>query len=76
MNPYQPRVTNEQPSSPEPDGVDVLDEDQAAALLGVTAWTLSEQRKHGKGPPHRRVGKVIRYSRAAVLAWLAEGSST
>lgn len=63
------------PDDPTPDG-DVLDERAAAALLHVSPWTLSEMRKHGKAPPWRRVGKSVRYSRAAVLAWLGEQGQT
>lgn len=80
-NPYQPRVTSDQANAiAEPDSEDVLTEEQAAAMLGVTSYTLGESRKRREerddpslAPPHRRVGKVIRYSRAAVLAWLAGG---
>jgi predicted DNA-binding transcriptional regulator AlpA len=67
-------VTSEQPTQPSVADPDVLDEDEAAELLGVSSFTLSEQRKRGYGPPHRRIGKVIRYSRTAVLAWLAGGA--
>jgi DNA-binding transcriptional MerR regulator len=57
-------------------GDDVLDEAQAAELLGVSTYTLTMERKRGDGPPFRRVGKEIRYSRVAVLAWLAQGEGT
>ena len=49
---------------------DVIDEAETAAILRVHWQTLATMRKRGDGPPFRRVGKLIRYSRAAVLAWL------
>jgi excisionase family DNA binding protein len=53
---------------------DVLDVPQVAQLLGVgrnTIYTLVARNQI----PHRRLGKAIRFSRAAVMSWLASWSS-
>ncbi|MGE0404512.1 MAG: helix-turn-helix domain-containing protein [Kofleriaceae bacterium] len=49
---------------------DVLDVPQVASLLRVgrnTVYALVAQ----NGIPHRRLGKAIRFSRAAVMSWLS-----
>lgn len=50
---------------------DVLDEGDVARMLKVHKTTLWEMRKRGEGPPFRRIGRLYRYSRSAVLEWLA-----
>ena len=48
----------------------VLDVPQVATLLGVgrnTIYTLVAR----NAIPHRRLGKAIRFSRAAVMSWLS-----
>ena len=53
-----------------PDANDVLDVPQAASLLAVgrnTIYMLVARNKI----PHRRLGKTIRFSRAAVMSWLS-----
>ena len=53
---------------------DVLDVPHVARLLGVgrnTIYTLVAKNQI----PHRRLGKAIRFSRAAVMSWLASWSS-
>ncbi len=53
-----------------PDAKDVLDVPQAASLLAVgrnTIYMLVARNKI----PHRRLGKTIRFSRAAVMSWLS-----
>lgn len=55
---------------------EVLDEDGVARLLQVHKTTLWEMRKRGEGPPFRRVGRLYRYSRSAVLEWLATSQAT
>jgi excisionase family DNA binding protein len=49
---------------------DVLDVRSAAALLGVGRNTLYEAAARGQ-VPHRRVGRLLRFSRQALLSWLA-----
>lgn len=56
------------------DDRDVLDVPQVAQLLGVgrnTIYALVAR----NAIPHRRLGKAIRFSRAAVMSWLASWSS-
>ncbi len=56
-----------------PDEADVLDVPQVAALLRVgrnSVYSLVARNQI----PHRRLGKAIRFSRAAVMAWLASWS--
>lgn len=48
---------------------DVLTVHQAAKLLGLGLHTVYEATGRGE-IPHRRVGRRILYSRAAILAWL------
>lgn len=52
------------------DNKDVLNVGEAAALLGVSQWTVREQARQGH-VPGRKVGKEWRFSRAALLTWLA-----
>lgn len=54
-----------------PPDPDVLNEDEAADLLRVSRTHLVALRQAGKAPPHRLLGTLPRYSRRAVLAWLA-----
>lgn len=53
---------------------DVLDVPQVASLLAVgrnTIYALVARNEI----PHRRLGKAIRFSRAAVMSWLSSWSS-
>ena len=55
-------------------GADVLDVPQVATLLSVgrnTIYSLVGRNQI----PHRRLGKSIRFSRAAVMSWLSSWSS-
>lgn len=57
---------------------DVLTVAEAAALLRVGRNTLYESIKAGAVPGVRRIGarrRVLRLSRAVLLAWLAAGDS-
>jgi excisionase family DNA binding protein len=52
---------------------EVLTADEAAALLGVSRWTLyAAANRHEV--PHRRLGRRMLFSRRALLLWL-EGAS-
>lgn len=52
-------------------GADLLDADAAAALLDVSAGTLSVWRSTGRyAIPFLKVGSKVRYRRADLLAWL------
>jgi excisionase family DNA binding protein len=49
---------------------DVLNVREAAHLLGVAEWTVREQAKAGR-LPGRKIGKEWRFSRQALLDFLA-----
>ena len=52
---------------------EILTADEAAALLGVSRWTLyAAANRHEV--PHRRLGRRMLFSRRALLLWL-EGAS-
>jgi excisionase family DNA binding protein len=46
-----------------------LDPDEVAAHLGIPKATLYAWRSKSEGPPAVRVGKHLRYPRAAFDAW-------
>lgn len=52
------------------DGSDVMDADKCAALVGVHVKTLAKLINEDGLPTLRNVGKLRRFSRRAVLAWL------
>ena len=55
-------------------GSDVITVSEAAALLRIGRNSLYDA--CGRGAlPHRRVGRSIRLSRAALLRWVAGGAS-
>ncbi len=80
MNTATPRSTLDDPIAPSNDNVlehdvtdGVLSVEDAASLLHVgrnTIYGLVAQNKI----PHRRLGKAIRFSRVALMAWLASWS--
>ena len=49
---------------------DLLDRDEAAALLGVSPRTLDRWNLEGSGPVRIQVGRKVRYRRAALVDWL------
>lgn len=60
--------TRETPAFPVPD---VLTPDEAAALLRIHKYTLFIRCK-SHGIPHQRIGRHYRFSRSALLEWLAK----
>jgi excisionase family DNA binding protein len=54
-----------------PEQVEFLTQEQAAKLLTVSPATLQDWRVRGGGPPFARIGRLIRYMRADLLAWSA-----
>lgn len=48
----------------------LLNNTQTADLIGVRPNTLEIWRIQGKGPIYRKVGRLVRYVEADVLAWL------
>ena len=43
---------------------------QAAELLGITPSALRLWKSQGKGPAYFMAGRLIRYEKEAVLAWI------
>ncbi len=56
---------------------EIISQEECARLIGVADETFKRMRREGSGPPYFQVSKaVVRYSRARVLAWLAEREVT
>ncbi|HZF18551.1 MAG TPA: helix-turn-helix domain-containing protein [Burkholderiales bacterium] len=68
------RVAERIPTPPAPIAVpqqpEYLTTRQAAQLLALGVSTLEGWRAQGKGPATIRIGTAIRYSRAAIDAWI------
>ena len=68
-----PRLSGHQPPA---DPEALLNEDQAAALLGLQSATLATWRSRGGGPVFCRLGDskkpACRYRRADLLAWASQ----
>ena len=47
-----------------------IDEKQAAAILGCTVSAMRKWRLLGKGPAFCRIGRLVRYSEADLIAFL------
>ena len=47
-----------------------LDEKRLCALLGISSVTATKWRAKAKGPPFIKIGRLVRYRRSAVDAWL------
>lgn len=56
--------------------VTLLDNAEAAALLGIKPKSLEAWRQRGQGPRYRKIGRLVRYTEADVLAWLDSASHT
>ena len=50
-----------------------LSESELAEQLGLSTRTLLRWRLQGAGPAYVRIGRSVRYSGAAVRAWMARG---
>lgn len=48
-----------------------IDERQLCADLGISSVTATKWRARAEGPPFIKVGRLVRYRRADVDAWLA-----
>jgi excisionase family DNA binding protein len=53
-----------------------LTNDQVADLLGLSPRTTERFRLEGRGPSYHKFGRIVRYSRAAVLDWVAQQMRT
>ena len=56
-------------------GQEWLDEKQAARLLAISPKTLEKLRSRKSGPDYVRLGRLVRYPRAAVLSWARSQSA-
>jgi predicted DNA-binding transcriptional regulator AlpA len=56
--------------TPHPAGVALLDPKAAAALLGLSYWTLAELRCNGDGPRYSKLLNRVRYRQADLDAWI------
>lgn len=72
-DPPQPQPPPTCAPPPEPDLDPVLTVDELARLLRVNRKTVYEAFQRGEIPGGRRIGRAIRFARAVVLAWLAQG---
>ena len=50
----------------------VLDVDDAAKMIGVTPSALRRWKALGEGPAYFQAGRLVRYERKAILAWIAK----
>jgi predicted DNA-binding transcriptional regulator AlpA len=48
----------------------LLEPNEAAAFLKVSLSWLAKARATNEGPPFVRIGRCVRYSKAALLRWL------
>lgn len=56
---------------------DLVDESEAAEILGVASGTLSVWRSTGRyALPFVKVGRKVKYSRTALESWLADRTRT
>ena len=53
-----------------------MSERELAEQLGLSTRTLLRWRMQGVGPAYVRIGRSVRYSGAAVRAWMARSGST
>ena len=54
---------------------EILNIDQAAALLGVSIKTFNKV-LHSQDMPARKIGREWKFSRQALIDWVGSGSST
>jgi predicted DNA-binding transcriptional regulator AlpA len=64
------RVKRLEAARPPPQDDPLLNQEQAAVVIGVKPPTLAMWRHKGKGPPYSKIGRSAFYRRSAVEAWL------
>jgi excisionase family DNA binding protein len=69
----EPKQTTFIQPTPQIKNSDILDVDEAAALLKVSRRTVYNHVKAGK-IPHARVGRKLLFSRAKLNQWVADGA--
>ena len=57
------------------DSPEILNIEEAAALLGVSIKTFNKV-LHSQNMPARKIGREWKFSRRALIAWVGSGSST
>jgi len=50
--------------------VKLLTTEQTAELLAIQKKSLEMWRWQGKGPIHRKIGRLVRYVESDVMAWI------
>ena len=50
----------------------LLNSEEAAAMLGIAAGTLANQRQRGEGPRFVRIGAVVRYRREDLADYVSQ----
>lgn len=70
------RATRRKVQEPVEEPPAVLTVDELASMLRVNRKTLYASFRAGEVPGGPRIGAAIRFSRDAVLRWLAEGCTT
>lgn len=54
-------------------GQPLMDTEEAAAFLGLSARALEARRHQGKGPPYVRISsRAVRYEPVALRQWIEE----
>lgn len=48
----------------------LIDEHQVAEMLSISVATVRRWRVVKLGPPYRKIGRLVRYERASIEAWL------
>lgn len=48
----------------------LLNNDEAADMMGISRRTLPVWRVQGKGPQFIKIGKLVRYERSELDAWI------
>jgi predicted DNA-binding transcriptional regulator AlpA len=64
------RVKRLEVARPPPQGDPLLNQEQAAVVIGVKPPTLAMWRHKGKGPPYSKIGRSAFYRRSAIEVWL------
>lgn len=49
----------------------MLDEKRLCAELGISPVTATKWRRRADGPPFVKIGRLVRYRRADLNAWIA-----
>jgi predicted DNA-binding transcriptional regulator AlpA len=54
----------------------LVTEPEAARILAISVRTLQAWRVQDAGPPYVRVGRLIRYVRSSLIAWVKSRTHT